>query len=134
MKHTVSPSVVQQAPSRPPWSRELFLILRLSGCHPIVWHRDAFVVSGIGFVLYGYLISAVFLLCALTRCLWPHMVPARKLPPEFSHNPITVEIHAFFFVEQMSFQLGGGFFIIAFILQREKIAVVFNLLNELWLW
>lgn len=91
-------------------------------------------VSGVGFVIYSYCITAVFFLSAMSRCLWPEMVPKAEMPDEFAGNPIMKELDFFAFAAQMNYQLGSCLFILAMSRQRKKIAAVFNMLNELWFW
>ena len=108
-------------------------VFHLFGSHPIVWHRDRFVVSGTGFVVYNYVISAVFIFGAICRCVWPESTSQMALPSKFGGNPIANELEAFMLLLYLGFQLAAAGLIIALTLQRSKIAHVFNLLNRLWL-
>ena len=118
--------------SRLPWAREFCLVFRIFGCHPIVWQEDRFVVSGLGFMLLNYFLSAVFISNAISRCVWSNVIGQNNLPAEFRKNPIAKELDAFMLMLYMAFQLVTGSFIVCLTLQRRKIASVFNLLNALW--
>lgn len=122
--HSPEAAAMKGPTARLPWSREFLTVFRLSGSHPIVWHRDRFVVSGRGFVVYNCVISAVFLSNALGRCVWPKPTNQMALPSKFGGNPIANELEAFMLLLYLGFQLAAGGLIIALTSQRAKIARV----------
>ena len=84
--------------------------------------------------MYSYCISAVFMFSAMSRIVWPHLVPDRKTPDALTGSPVIPELNAFNLAAQITFQLLGFSYIVKLSFQRAKIAEVFNLLNDLWLW
>lgn len=114
-----------------PWARELFFVFRLSASHPICWHNDRFVVSGLGFSICSSVVIAWCVANIVGRLTSPKILSV-SLTQFRLGSSIEAELRAFVLVLALAFNGISAILGIALASKRNEIASVFNHLLYLW--